>query len=230
MKIDILTLFPEMFNGPFSDSIVKRAIDEGKVEIKIHNLRDWAADNYKTVDDRPFGGGAGMVMKVDVIDRAVNDLKSQNVNGEDSSASPQNDTNTKVVLLDTKGEFYHQGKAKEFTKIDHLILIVPHYEGVDHRVAEHIADEVVCVGPYVLTGGELPAMIVVDSIVRLLPGVIKKESLSEESFNKIDKDYQIENFDIEYPQYTRPAEYKDWKVPEILLTGHHKRIEEWRKG
>ena len=206
MKIDIVTLFPDMFNGPFGESIIKRAQDEGKVEIKIHNLRNWCEDKYKSVDDRPYGGGAGMVMRVDVIDKAVNDLRQEN---------------SKVILLDTKGEMYKQSKAAKLSKVEHLILICGHYEGIDHRVHDHIVDEIICVGPYVLTGGELPAMVMVDSIVRLLPGVITKESLDEESFS--------DNKRQEYPQYTRPEKYKGWKVPEVLFTGNHAEIEKWRK-
>jgi len=211
MKIDILTLFPEMFSGPFSESIIKRALDEGKVTLTIHNLRNWSTDRYKTVDGRPFGGGAGMVMRVDVIDRAVEEIKKENEELKDSQ---------KVVLLDTKGEMYKQKKVIEFSRLDHLILICGHYEGIDHRVHMHIADEVICIGPYVLTGGELPAMVVVDSVIRLLPQVISKDSLKEESFES--------GVNVEYPQYTRPSEYKGWKVPEVLLGGNHKEIKKWR--
>lgn len=224
MKIDILTIFPEMFTSAFAESIIKRAIDEQKVEIRIHNLRNWAQDNYKTVDDRPYGGGAGMIMKVDVIDRAVESLKEKTdslSNGKDSE---------KVILLDTKGDFYTQSLAKKLAKTNHLILIAPHYEGIDHRVHEEIADEVFCIGPYVLTGGELPAMVIVDSIVRLIPEVIRAESLSEESFNEIEEEWGGREIPKkEYAQYTRPAEYKGWKVPEVLLNGNHKEIEKWRK-
>lgn len=206
MKIDILTIFPEMFEGVLKTSIVGRAVGTGKVEIKLHNLRDWSEDNYKSVDARPYGGGAGMVMRVDIVDKALNDLRKDN---------------SKVVLLDTKGEMYSQQKAGEFAQESHLILIVPHFEGIDHRVHEHLADEAVCIGPYVLSGGELPAMIVVDSIVRLIPGVLgNNESLVEESFNN--------GISREYPQYTRPAEYRGWKVPEVLLSGNHSEIKKWR--
>lgn len=257
MLIDILTLFPKMFEGSFAESIVKRAIEKGKVEIKIHNLRDWTLDNYKTVDDKPYGGGAGMVMKVDVIDHAVHDLKLKAQNSKVKSNKKidsvsgklpvRNDTE-KVILIDTKGEMYHQGKAQELSKIDHLILICGHYEGVDHRVHEKIADEVICIGPFVLTGAEIPAMAIVDSVVRLIPGVIRQESLTEESFGNLEPriknlelskksgklnsnfKFQISNLDVEYPQYTRPAQYKGWKVPEVLLNGNHKEIEKWRKG
>lgn len=215
MKIDVLTIFPQMFEGVFGTSIIGRAVGTGKVEIKLHNLRDWSTDNYKSVDGRPFGGGAGMVMRVDVVERALTDLKSQNIETEKNQI--------KVVLLDTKGEMYKQETAKRLSAAEHLILIAPHFEGIDHRVHEHLVDEVVCIGPYVLSGGELPAMVLVDSVVRLIPGVLgNEESLTEESFN----DGQTR----EYPQYTRPAEYKDWKVPEVLLSGNHSEIEKWRKG
>ena len=208
MKIDVLTIFPEMFEGVFKTSIIGRATGTGIVEIKVHNLRDWSDDNYKSVDDRPFGGGAGMVMRVDVVDRALADLKNKD---------------TKVILLDTKGKMYNQGEAGKLTKEKHLILIAPHFEGIDHRVHENLVDEVYSIGPYVLSGGELPVMVVVDSIVRLIPGSIgNPESLAEESYS--------EEFEVEYPQYTRPAEYKGWKVPEILLSGDHKKIENWRRG
>lgn len=208
MKIDILTIFPEMFEGVFSTSIVGRAIGTGKVEIKVHNLRDWSDDNYKSVDDRPFGGGAGMVMRVDVVDRAINDLRQ---------------SNTKIVLMDTKGEEYSQKEATNLKNEEHLIFIAPHFEGIDNRVHEHLADKVYSIGKYVLSGGELPVMVVVDSIVRLLPGALgNPESLAEESYS--------EELPLEYPQYTRPAQYKDWDVPEILLSGDHRKIAEWRKG
>lgn len=225
MKIDILTLFPNMFSGPFGESIVKRAADKKIVEINIHNLRDWSTDNYKTVDDRPYGGGAGMIMRVDIIDKAVEELKS---------------AKSKVILLDTKGKFYNQQKAVDLSQSEHLILIAGHYEGIDHRVHEHIADEVISIGPYVLSGGELPVMVVVDSVVRLLPGSISPESLKEESYStqtELENDqkslntrFNIQDTNFEYPQYTRPEIYKGWKVPEVLLSGNHKEIEKWRKG
>ena len=207
MKIDILTIFPGMFAGPFAESIVKRAIDQKQVEIKIHDLREWTEDKHRSVDAPPYGGGAGMVMRVDVIDKAVSSLRSKE---------------TKVILLDTKGKIYSQNEAVRMSKEKHLILIAGHYEGIDHRVHEEIADEVYSIGEYVLTGGELPVMVVVDSIVRLIPGVLgNPESLSEESYSEPGK--------REYPQYTRPSEYKGWKVPEVLLEGNHAEIEKWRR-
>lgn len=207
MKIDIVTIFPEMFVGPFGESIVKRAIDQKRVDIKIHDLREWTEDKHRSVDAPPYGGGAGMVMRVDVIDKAVSSLRSKE---------------SKVILLDTKGKIYSQNEAVKMSKEKHLILIAGHYEGIDHRVHEEIADEVSSIGEYVLTGGELPVMVVVDSIVRLIPGVLgNPESLSEESYSEPGK--------REYPQYTRPSEYKGWKVPEVLLEGNHAEIEKWRK-
>lgn len=212
MQIDIITIFPEMFQGVLSESILKRAQDNEKVMFVLHDLRDWATDSHKSVDDSPFGGGPGMVMRVDLVDRAVQDIKKTN-----------GDKKTKVVLLDTKGKFFNQQKAGELSTEENLILIVPHYEGIDHRVHEHIADEVLSIGPYVLTGGELPAMVLIDSVVRLIPGVLgNEESLAEESYQEEGK--------LEYPQYTRPAEYKGWQVPEVLTSGNHTKIREWRKG
>ena len=160
MKIDILTLFPDMF-APLSESIVQRAKDKELVDINIHNLRKWASDERGTVDDRPYSGGPGMIIKVDVVDRAVNSLRRK-AKGEKQ----------KVILLDARGEKFTQKKALSLSKLDYLILIAGHYEGVDHRVADHIADDVISIGDYVLTGGELPAMIVIDAVTRLIPGVI----------------------------------------------------------
>jgi tRNA (guanine37-N1)-methyltransferase len=208
MKIDIITLFPKMFTGPFDESIIKRAQEKGLVEIKIHDLRDWAKDKRKTVDDKPYGGGVGMLLKVDILDEAISKLKGEN---------------TKVILLDATGETYNQQKARLFSKADHIILIAGHYEGVDHRVHEHLVDEVISIGNYVVTGGEIPAMAITDSIVRLIPGVLEKEEATQiESFSEEGK--------VEFPQYTRPENYKGWKVPEILLSGNHAEIDKWRES
>ena len=209
MKIDILTIFPEMFSGPLTESILRRAVDKSLVEIKIHNLRDWSEDKHHTVDAPPYGGGPGMVMRVDVIERAVTQFRQ-------GSAGQ-----VRVVLMDTKGKVYNQQKAKELAKLDHIILVAGHYEGVDHRVHEQVVDEVISIGEFVLTGGELPAMMIVDSVVRLLPGVLgNEESLAEESYEN--------GSETEYPQYTRPEDYKGWKVPDVLLSGHHEKIKAWR--
>src|SRR3989344_2291514 len=213
MKIDILTLFPEMFTGPFDESILRRAQDKLLVEITIHNLRKWAEDKHKTVDDRPYGGGPGMIIRVDVVDRALQELKNKRT---------EEQKNIKVILLDAKVKRFTQSDAKRLSKLKHLIFIAGHYEGIDHRVHEHLVNEAISVGDFVLTGGEIPAMVVVDTIVRLIPGVLgKEEGLKEESHSKAGY--------LEYPQYTRPDKYQGWKVPEVLLSGNHKEIEKWKK-
>lgn len=212
MKIDIVTLFPKMFSGPFDESIVKRAQDKNLVQVQIHDLRQWGLDKRRTVDDKTYGGGTGMILRVDVIDRALKDIKSSTINHQPL-----------IILLDAGGEKFTQQKAVEFSKLEHLILIAGHYEGVDHRVHEHLVDEVISIGDYVLTGGEIPAMVITDAVVRLIPGVLEKPEAT-----------QIESFSqegvVEFPQYTRPETYKNWKVPEVLLSGNHKEIEKWRKG
>lgn len=205
MKIDIITLFPKMFSGPFTESIVKRAVRDKKVIINIHNLRDWATNKHKSVDDRPFGGGVGMILMIEPIYRALTDLKSNN---------------SKVILLTPSGKKYDQRIAQKLSSEKHIILICGHYEGYDERIKK-LTDIEISIGDYVLTGGEIPAMVIIDSIVRLLPGVLKKEDATIiESFS--------ENL-LEYPQFTRPENFKGWKVPKILLSGNHKKIEKWRK-
>ncbi len=212
MKIDILTLFPKMFEGPFGESILQRAQKKKLVEINIHDLRKWGLTERRTVDGRPYSGGAGMVLRVDIIDRALTEIKSSAI-----SHKPL------VILLDAAGEKFTQQKALQLSKVKHLVFITGHYEGVDHRVHEHLADEVISIGDYVLTGGEIPAMVIVDSIVRLIPGVVgKEESIIEESHSK--PGY------LKYAQYTRPEEYKDWKVPKVLLSGNHKEIKSWQQA
>jgi tRNA (guanine37-N1)-methyltransferase len=206
MKIDIITLFPDMFSGPFDASIIKRAESKGLIEIKVHNLRDWGETDRKNVDDRPYGGGVGMIMRVDIIDKALKDIRTKD---------------SKVILLDATGAKYNQGKAQELSKSKHLILIAGHYEGVDHRVHEHLVDEVISIGDYVLTGGEIPSMVLVDSVIRLLPGVLGKDESSADESHK-------EPGYLEYPQYTRPEKYNGWKVPEVLLSGNHGEIDKWR--
>lgn len=207
INIHILTLFPDMFSGPFNESIISRALGAGIASLHIHNLRDWADDKRKTVDDRPFGGGAGMILKVEPIEKAVAEIKRE-IQGECA-----------VILLAANGEQYTQKTAEELTTYENLILICGHYEGVDERVNEHIADRSISIGEYVLTGGELPSMVIVDSIIRLLPGVLgNTASLREES---------REGYS-EYPQYTQPREYKGWEVPDILFTGDHEKIAKWR--
>lgn len=231
IQFDIITIFPQMFSSYFKESILKRAQDKSLIKIKLHDLREYAKDNHKTVDDRPYGGGAGMIMKVDVIYRAVLDIIDKKVKKRQR----------RIILFSAKGKKFNQKKAQNLKKYKQIILICGRYEGVDERVAKYIADEEISIGDYVLTGGELPAMVVVDAVSRLLPGVIKEESLKEESFN-----FKIRNSKLEiqgeYPQYTRPPEFfgkklgktrpeklSKWKVPKVLLSGHHEKIEKWRR-
>lgn len=209
MKIDILTLFPEIFTGPFSESVLKRAQDRGVITIKIHNIRDAATDIHHTVDDSPYGGGPGMVMRVDVLDKALQKVITEG----DKSTKPQ------IILMTPQGQIFNQTKAQTLSKKEWLIIICGHYEGYDERIRNFI-DEEISLGDFVLTGGELPAAVITDAIVRLIPGVIGKEaSLQEESF---------EHGLLEYPQYTRPEEYKGKSVPEVLLSGNHAQIAKWR--
>lgn len=208
MHFDIITIFPKVFDCYFNESIIKRAQKKGLVKIKIHNLRDYSADKHKTVDEKPYGGGPGMVLKVEPIWKCVRKLKVK-------------DKKAKIILLSAKGKKIDQAMAKKMAKFKRLILICGHYEGVDERVAKYIADEEISIGEYILTGGEIPAMIIVDAVTRLLPGVLgKKESLLQESFSE--KGY------LEYPQYTRPEVFMGQRVPEVLLSGNHKKIEEWK--
>lgn len=239
MKITIITLFPKMISGFFEESIVKRAIEKKLVEIKIVNLRDFATDSYGTVDDRPYGGGAGMIIKIETLDKAIQFCKSKYQRSNIKS-------NLKTILTSAKGKVFNQEKAQELAKLDHLILVAGHYEGVDERIMDQI-DEEISLGDFVMTGGEITAAGIVDAVVRLLPGVLKKEAATEiESFFKVKindlenilgKDellMKIKNKGIkevtllEFPQYTRPEEYAGKKVPEVLLSGHEKNIKEWR--
>ena len=208
MKIDIITLFPEFFDGFTMHSIVGRAIKSGKLEVMTHNLRDYAHDKYKSVDDRPYGGGPGMVLKVDVLHRALTDVRSE-ISGE----------SVKVILLTPQGQVYNQRTANSLRQEQNLILICGHYEGFDDRIRDYV-DMEISVGDYVLTGGEIPAMILADSVARLIPGVLGDNASSYDESHS-------DGF-LEYPQYTRPEVYEEKKVPEILLGGNHKKIDEWR--
>ena len=209
MRIDIITLFPSMFRGPFDESIIKRARKKGILEINLHNLRDFTGDRHRTVDDLPYGGGAGMVMKPEPLFRAVEKVK------EEKRSS------WKVILLSPQGQPFAQEKAKELAQEEGLIFICGHYEGVDERVREHLIDEELSLGDFVLTGGELAAMVIIDAIARMLPEVLGcKDSIREDSF------YQTL---LDYPHYTRPAEFRGWKVPGVLISGNHQKIREWRK-
>ena len=217
IQFDIITIFPHIFDSYLQESLIKKAQERKKIKIRIHNLRKWAKDKHQTVDDRPFGGGLGMVMKVAPIYRAVSDLK------KDKAKSKKR----KVILFTPRGKQFNQKIAYNFSKIEQIIMICGRYEGVDERVAKKIADVELSVGPYDLMGGELPAMIVMETVSRLIPGVLGKEQLLKERITN-NKGF------IEYPQYTRPEVFSPkkgvkWQVPKVLLSGHHKKIEEWRK-
>ena len=206
MKIDVLTLFPAMFAGPLDESIIMRARKNGLLDLKIHQLRDWTHDRHKTVDDKPFGGGPGMLMKPEPLFEAVESLKR---------------AETKVILLSPSGRKFDQSIARELAKENDLLLVTGHYEGFDERVREGLADDELSIGDYVLTNGALPAMVVIDAVARLLPGVLgDDESSHDESFS---------HGLLEYPQYTRPADFRGMKVPDVLVSGHHAEIEKWRR-
>jgi tRNA (guanine37-N1)-methyltransferase len=229
MKIDIITLFPDIFKDVFNESIIKRAQQKNLIKINTHNLRKWAVDKHKTVDDKPFGGGPGMILKVDVLYNAIEKLTGKGaINRVQKNIKVWKKEKHRVVLLDPAGKTFNQKKAKELSKLDYLMLICGHYEGVDQRVKEHLVDEAISIGDYVLTGGEIPAMVLVDATVRLIPGVLKKsEAVSDESFQPSTS--RNKGLVLEYPQYTRPPEFLGWKVPEILLSGNHKEIEKWKR-
>jgi tRNA (guanine37-N1)-methyltransferase len=206
MKIDVLTLFPAMFAGPLDESIVKRARDAGLVDLKIHHLRDWAHDRHKTVDDRPFGGGPGMLLKPEPLFEAIESLRREK---------------TRVILLSPAGRPFNQAVASELARQEDLLLVTGHYEGFDERVREALADDELSIGDYVLTNGALPAMVVIDAVVRLLPGALGDDKSSQ--------DESFSNGQLEYPHYTRPAEFRGMKVPDVLVSGHHAEIERWRR-
>ncbi len=205
MRIDILTLFPGMFDGFLNESIIKRAIDKKIVDVRIHDFRKYTLDPHNKVDDTPYGGGSGMVLMVQPLDDAINDLKKDN---------------TKVILLTPDGVPFKQEMAYDMAKLEHIILICGHYEGFDERI-RNLVDMEISIGDFVLTGGELPSMVISDAIIRLLDGVIDRSSHLNDSFN---------NHLLDYPTYTKPREYKGMKVPDVLLSGDHKKIEEYRKS
>lgn len=209
MRFDVLTLFPEMFAGPLDQSILKRAQDADLIEIALHQLRDWATDKHRTVDDYPFGGGPGMVMKPDPLFAAVEAIQ------------PLVEPPAEVVLLTPQGRRLDTPLVHELAAVPRLLLICGRYEGVDERVREHLVDREISVGDVVVSGGELPAMLLLDAVSRRIPGVLGAEdALSEESFDE---------HLLEYPQYTRPAEFRDWEVPDVLLSGHHANVDVWRR-
>jgi len=234
MKISIITLFPNMISGFFNESIIKRAIEKKLVDIEIINLRNFAKDKYKSVDDKPYGGGAGMILRADILDSAIRSLLIQNIKSK------------KIILTSPKGIIFNQKKAKEYSKLSQLIIIAGHYEGVDERITDLI-DEEISLGDFILTGGEIVASCITDAVVRLIPGVLKKESapieesLFEISIDEIEEIIRLNNVIqnlknknikkiklLEYPQYTRPEIFMSKKVPEVLLSGDHEKIKKWK--
>ncbi|MFH1354469.1 MAG: tRNA (guanosine(37)-N1)-methyltransferase TrmD [bacterium] len=229
MRFDLLTIFPELFAPYLETSVLGRAQEEGLLKVQTHDIRDFADDKHRTVDDTPYGGGAGMVMKIEPIAKAIDSINFQ--------FSNSNFQKRRTVVLSARGKQFTQVKAQEYAKLDSLTLTCGRYEGIDQRVADHLADEELSIGPYVLAGGELAALVVIEAVVRLLPGVLgNPESLKEESFNAFNTPSyeggvprQERGGVVEYPQYTKPEEYRGWRVPKVLLSGNHREIEKWRK-
>ncbi|PKN70308.1 MAG: tRNA (guanosine(37)-N1)-methyltransferase TrmD [Deltaproteobacteria bacterium HGW-Deltaproteobacteria-12] len=208
MKFDVLSIFPEMFLSPLNFSLLKKAQEKGLINICLHDIRNWTSDKHRMTDDAPYGGGCGMVMKVEPLERAVAEIKG-------------NVQETQVILMTPQGETFNQKIAADLAEKKQIIIICGRYEGVDERIRKHIADREISIGDYILTGGELSALVLIDAVSRLIPGVLgNAQSSCSESFS---------NGLLEYPQYTRPAEYKSWCVPEVLISGNHAEIENWRK-
>jgi tRNA (guanine37-N1)-methyltransferase len=211
VKFHIVTIFPEFFSGPFEHGVVAKAKQAGRLDVQIHDLRNWTYDRHRTVDDRPFGGGEGMLLKPEPLFQAV------------EAVLPQRAERQRVVLLSAQGKLFRQQTAVEYSKLEELLLICGRYEGVDERVAEYLADEEVSIGDYVMSGGELAAAVIVDTVARLVPGVLgNQESSRNESFSEEYRGL------LDCPQYTRPADFRGWKVPEVLLGGNHAEIRRWR--
>lgn len=206
-RFDVFSLFPSMFDGPMSESILKRAVAANKIEIHVHDIRDWSTDRHKTADDRPYGGGPGMVMMAPPIVEAVESIVGDDID------------ETRLFVMSPRGEQFTQSMARDLSQCARIALICGHYEGIDERVLELLPTAELSIGDFVLTGGELPAMVVMDAVARLVPGVILEESTKTESH---------ESGTLEHPHYTRPAEYRDKRVPEVLLSGHHENVEKWR--
>ncbi|UCD55835.1 MAG: tRNA (guanosine(37)-N1)-methyltransferase TrmD [Candidatus Omnitrophota bacterium] len=219
MRIDILTLFPKMFENVLNESMLKIARKKKKTDIRVHNLRDWTCDRHKTADDKPYGGGSGMILKIEPLYKALADLLGEN-RVKKAATKKGIKKNMKIILLTPKGKKFNQKIAKKLSKLKHIILICGHYEGIDERIRSLVTDEL-SIGDYIMTGGEIPAMAVLDAVTRLIPGVLgDRASLRCESF---------ENNLLEYPQYTRPREFEGMRVPEVLLSGNHKAIDAWRR-
>jgi tRNA (guanine37-N1)-methyltransferase len=251
MQFDLITIFPEFFAGPLEHGIVRRAREAGLIEVRVQDLREFTKDRHRTVDDRPFGGGEGMVMKPEPLFEAVESLLGQSVGQASGLASP--DSGTAIVLLSAAGKRFTQERARRYAGLNRMIFICGRYEGVDERVAEHLATEEISVGDFVLSGGELPAMLVIDAVTRLLPGALGNEaSAQNESFSggagatvptraqhvaplQVDKHRASDSNEangllLDYPHYTRPAEFRGWAVPEVLISGNHAEVAKWRRA
>jgi tRNA (guanine37-N1)-methyltransferase len=240
MRFDLITIFPEFFAGPLEHGIVRRAREAGLIQVHVQDLRAFTKDRHRTVDDRPFGGGEGMVLKPEPLFEAVESLLGRSV----GNATTQNtqDPNTAIILMSAAGRLFDQAMARRYSQLQRIILICGRYEGVDERVAEHLATEEISIGDFVLSGGELPAMLVVDAVARLLPGALGNEASSQnESFSAlvssttpflptVPQRSATKGMLLDFPHYTRPAEYRGWKVPEILIGGNHAEVAKWRRA
>ena len=247
MRFDIVTIFPEFFAGPLDYGIIRRAREAGLVQVRVHDLRDWAHDRHRTVDDRPFGGGEGMVLKPEPLFEAVESLLGTRAEKRANTAITEVAEKTAVVLLSAAGKLFRQETARRLAAVEHVVLLCGRYEGVDERVAEHLATDELSIGDYVLTGGELPAALVVDAVTRLVPGALGNEASSvHESFSEVASaqasaishqqdskpsfEFRVSNFGIlDCPHYTRPQEYRGWAVPDVLVGGNHEQIRRWRR-
>jgi tRNA (guanine37-N1)-methyltransferase len=238
MRFDLITIFPEFFAGPLEHGIVRRAKEAGLVDIQVQDLRVFTKDRHRTVDDRPFGGGEGMVLKPEPLFEAVEALLGHSV-GDATQQTPP-DAKTAIVLMSAAGRLFDQEAARRYAQLDRILLICGRYEGVDERVAEHLATEEISIGDFVLSGGELPAVLILDAVTRLLPGALGNAASSQnESFSASDIQHTLSesrhlprvtrHFVLDFPHYTRPAEYRGWKVPDVLIGGHHAEVAKWRR-
>ena len=232
MRFDVITIFPEFFTGPLEHGIVRRAKEAGLAQIHVQDLREFTKDRHRTVDDRPFGGGEGMVLKPEPLFEAVEKLLGRSVGDAEKKVSTE--PGTAIVLMSAAGRLFTQDTARRYAKLERMILLCGRYEGVDERVAEHLATEEICIGDYVVSGGELPAAIVVDAVTRLLPGAVGNEaSTVNESFSEFGGSVRTVTGGLgallDFPHYTRPAEYRGWKVPDVLIGGNHAEVAKWRR-
>ena len=235
MRFDLITIFPEFFTGPLDHGILRRARESGLVEVRVQDLRVFTRDRHRTVDDRPFGGGEGMVLKPEPLFEAVESLLGQSVSDASKPSAP--DAKSAIVLMSAAGKIFHQETARRYAQLERIIFICGRYEGVDERVAEHLATDEISIGDFVLSGGELPAMMIVDAVTRLLPGALGNEASSQnESFSADSSGEAGRGLRgggqalLDFPHYTRPAEYRGWAVPEILIGGNHAEVAKWRRA